>query len=144
MRIHLGPVGWRWFIMNGLVGYLNAWIAVQNSNIGGAAFTHVETVCRGIPCPLYDRNKEITCVVCTKWGHSLLGISNFAHQCTSTIRDSTFAVGARKWDIGDIYMLYRQVRIIKIPTWAFTLILLVQPFSAAAERVFSLLQNYLF
>ena len=36
------------------------------SNIGGAAFTHVETVCRGIPCPLYDRNKEITCVVCTK------------------------------------------------------------------------------
>jgi len=34
----------------------------------------------------------------------------------------------------------------EIPTWAkaFTLILLVQPSSAAAERVFSLLQNYVF
>jgi len=56
----------------------------STSNIGGAAFTHVETVCRGIPCPPYDRNKEITCIVCTKWGHSLLGFSNFAHQCTCT------------------------------------------------------------
>ena len=33
----------------------------------GALFYHVEVKCRyGIPCPPYDAQKEVTCVVCTK------------------------------------------------------------------------------
>lgn len=28
---------------------------------------HVEARCNGVPCPPYDPQKEITCVVCTKW-----------------------------------------------------------------------------
>ena len=32
----------------------------------GALFYHVEVKCNGIPCPPYDAQKEVTCVVCTK------------------------------------------------------------------------------
>ena len=32
----------------------------------GALFYHVEAACNGIPCPPYDPQKELTCVVCTK------------------------------------------------------------------------------
>ena len=33
----------------------------------GALFYHVKVRCNyGIPCPPYDTQKEITCVVCTK------------------------------------------------------------------------------
>ena len=37
------------------------------ANINGAYFYHVEAKCNvGIPCPPYDTQKEVTCVVCTK------------------------------------------------------------------------------
>ena len=32
----------------------------------GAHFYHIEATCNGIPCPHYDRQKELTCAVCTK------------------------------------------------------------------------------
>ena len=36
-----------------------------NSNRDGALMYHVEAVCNGLPCPPYDPQKELTCVVCT-------------------------------------------------------------------------------
>ena len=36
------------------------------ANTDGALFYHTEVKCNGIPCPPYDTQKEITCVVCTK------------------------------------------------------------------------------
>ena len=37
------------------------------SNTDGTFFTHLEVECgRGLPCPPYSEDKEITCVVCTK------------------------------------------------------------------------------
>ena len=37
------------------------------ANTQGALFFHVEVKCNyGIPCPPYDTQKEVTCVVCTK------------------------------------------------------------------------------
>ena len=36
------------------------------ANTNGALFYHVEVNCNGIPCPPYDTQKEVTCVVCTK------------------------------------------------------------------------------
>ena len=33
---------------------------------GGDLFYHTEVKCTGIPCPPYDTQKEVTCVVCTK------------------------------------------------------------------------------
>ena len=39
----------------------------SSSNINGALFYGVEIRCNyGIPCPPYDSQKEVTCVVCTK------------------------------------------------------------------------------
>ena len=38
----------------------------SGANTDGAVFYHVEASCNGIPCPLYSREKELTCVVCTK------------------------------------------------------------------------------
>lgn len=35
-------------------------------NRDGAVFYHVEASCNGIPCPPYNTEKELTCVVCTK------------------------------------------------------------------------------
>lgn len=35
-------------------------------NKDGAVFYHVEASCNGVPCPPYDKEKELTCVVCTK------------------------------------------------------------------------------
>ena len=35
-------------------------------NTNGVQFVHVEASCNGIPCPPYDVNKELNCVVCTK------------------------------------------------------------------------------
>ena len=35
-------------------------------NTNGDVFHHVEVKCTGIPCPPYDTQKEVTCVVCTK------------------------------------------------------------------------------
>ena len=32
----------------------------------GFVFHHVEAACNGLPCPPYDPNKELNCVVCTK------------------------------------------------------------------------------
>ena len=37
-------------------------IAITN----GALFYHTEVKCNGIPCPPYDTQKEVMCVVCTK------------------------------------------------------------------------------
>ena len=36
------------------------------ANTNGAVFYHTEASCNGIPCPPYDPQKELTCVVCTK------------------------------------------------------------------------------
>ena len=37
------------------------------ANTDGAVFYHVEVKCSvGIPCPPYNTQKEVTCVVCTK------------------------------------------------------------------------------
>ena len=37
------------------------------ADTNGALFYHTEVKCsRGIPCPPYDAQKEVTCVVCTK------------------------------------------------------------------------------
>ena len=36
------------------------------ANTEGALFYHTEVKCNGIPCPPYDTQKEVTCVVCTK------------------------------------------------------------------------------
>ena len=37
------------------------------ANINAALFYHTEVQCNyGIPCPPYDTQKEVTCVVCTK------------------------------------------------------------------------------
>ena len=36
------------------------------SDVNGAVFYHVEASCTGMPCPPYDPQKELTCVVCTK------------------------------------------------------------------------------
>ena len=36
-------------------------------NTDGALFFHVEATCNtGLPCPPYDQNKELNCVMCTK------------------------------------------------------------------------------
>ena len=36
------------------------------ANTNGALFYHVEAHCNGMPCPPYDPEKELNCVVCTK------------------------------------------------------------------------------
>ena len=36
------------------------------ADTNGAVFYHTEVKCNGIPCPPYDTQKEVTCVVCTK------------------------------------------------------------------------------
>ena len=36
------------------------------ANTNGALFYHVEASCNGMPCPPYDPQKELNCVVCTK------------------------------------------------------------------------------
>ena len=36
------------------------------ANTDGALFYHVEAHCNGMPCPPYDSQKELNCVVCTK------------------------------------------------------------------------------
>ena len=39
----------------------------SSADTNGALFYHVEVKCGyGIPCPPYDTQKEVTCVVCTK------------------------------------------------------------------------------
>ena len=39
----------------------------SEADTNGALFYHTEVKCsRGIPCPPYDTQKEVTCVVCTK------------------------------------------------------------------------------
>ena len=35
-------------------------------NTDGCSFFTVEGVCGALPCPPYDRNKELSCVVCTR------------------------------------------------------------------------------
>ena len=37
-----------------------------HTNENGALFYHIEATCTGMPCPPYDPNKELNCVVCTK------------------------------------------------------------------------------
>ena len=38
----------------------------SEADTDGAIFYHTEVKCNGIPCPPYDAQKEVTCVVCTK------------------------------------------------------------------------------
>ena len=39
----------------------------SSADTNGALFYHVEANCNGMPCPPYVAEKELTCVVCTKW-----------------------------------------------------------------------------
>ena len=41
-------------------------VPASSADTNGALFYHVEVKCNGIPCPPYDTQKEVTCVVCTK------------------------------------------------------------------------------
>ena len=36
------------------------------ADTNGTLFYHVEASCNGMLCPPYDREKELTCAVCTK------------------------------------------------------------------------------
>ena len=38
----------------------------QSANTAGAMLHHVEAHCNGMPCPPYDPQKELTCVICSK------------------------------------------------------------------------------
>ena len=38
----------------------------SHTDINGCLFYHVEANCNGMPCPPYDPQKELNCVVCTK------------------------------------------------------------------------------
>ena len=38
----------------------------SHADTNGVLFYHVEANCNGMPCPPYDPQKELTCVVCTK------------------------------------------------------------------------------
>ena len=38
----------------------------SSPNTDGALFYHVEANCNGMPCPPYDAQKELNCVICTK------------------------------------------------------------------------------
>ena len=38
----------------------------SRADTNGILFYHVEANCNGMPCPPYDPQKELTCVVCTK------------------------------------------------------------------------------
>lgn len=38
----------------------------SSANTNGAVFYHTEANCNGMPCPPYDAQKELLCVVCTK------------------------------------------------------------------------------
>ncbi len=38
----------------------------SSADTNGVLFVHVEAACNGLPCPPYDQNKELNCVVCTK------------------------------------------------------------------------------
>jgi hypothetical protein len=38
----------------------------ESANDNGALFYHMEATCNGFQCPPYDREKELTCAVCTK------------------------------------------------------------------------------
>ena len=38
----------------------------SDANTEGSLFYHVQARCTGIPCPPYDSEKELACVVCTK------------------------------------------------------------------------------
>ena len=37
----------------------------SEANTDGSTFQHVEATCNGMPCPPYDTQKELNCVVCT-------------------------------------------------------------------------------
>ena len=41
-------------------------LQIPGAALIGAFFYHTEATCNGIPCPPYDRQKELTCAVCTK------------------------------------------------------------------------------
>ena len=53
-----------------IVQYLNAWTNIQSQYqavLQAVEEPYSTTVeCNGIPCPPYDTQKEVTCVVCTK------------------------------------------------------------------------------
>ena len=43
------------------------------ADTNGTLFYHVEASCNGMLCPPYDREKELTCAVCTKQKASFCG-----------------------------------------------------------------------
>ncbi len=41
-------------------------LAGSHADTHGALFYHVQATCNGLPCPPYNTNKELNCVVCAK------------------------------------------------------------------------------
>ncbi len=41
-------------------------LACSHADTHGSLLYHVEATCNGLPCPPYNTNKELNCVVCTK------------------------------------------------------------------------------
>ena len=64
------------YLMSGYRGYTKTMYECVDKNpdsvpgsaadTNGALFCHVEAHCNGMLCPPYDRQKELTCAVCTK------------------------------------------------------------------------------
>ena len=70
------PCGWKTqytgYLMNGF--YRTSFTCADKDteaipgssvNTDGALLYHVEAACTGIPCPPYDKEKELTCAICT-------------------------------------------------------------------------------
>ena len=49
----------------------------MTGNTDGALFHHAEATCNGLSCTKYSTEKELNCVVCTKW----LDLSLICYQC---------------------------------------------------------------
>jgi len=47
------------------------------ANHNSMRFTFVEGRCGSLPCPPYDKTRELSCAVCTKWHYCLGWIMNF-------------------------------------------------------------------
>ena len=60
------PLGTRLRTMFECVDRSPETVPASSADTNGALFYHVEVKCNGIPCPPYDTQKEVTCVVCTK------------------------------------------------------------------------------
>ena len=45
-------------------------VAGEGSNTSPSFLYHTVTDCNGLSCPLYENNRQLSCVVCTKWSNT--------------------------------------------------------------------------